>query len=309
MAIRSQRYQRTRSSNTFKLGKRTRKYSYLLVSACFKYFNAFEFKLASHYITNSRVEHVPVYDQQPSSPSPHRTPYRQVGGSKDPQAASTNSNQHESDGVYDNYYHVPRLREEIDDYKKHEVYEEKGYGDSGYDHHSYKEPTQHHHYNDQEGNDSDRSEEAASSSLASNNYRKSSHPGTSLHSPDGSSTKILEYVASRLHDNAAQEKGIYAARDNIYCPEVIDFDLSSKSMAMGKGQNRGAKPRLQGLGSKIQCLKNKYFGSEPLPRAIFQEPAESKESVIAAPSFNNFFNMVRHNANSMSTFQNSNVPI
>lgn len=190
------------------------------------------------------------------------------------------------------------------------MYEEKGYGDSDYDHHYYKEPTRHSHYDD---NNEDGTESSSASNVAhstGHQHRPYRHQSRhSLHTPDGQSTKILEYVANNLHDGDAHRQGIYAARSNIYCPEVIDFDLSSKSMGMGKGVDRKAKPRLHGLGSKILCLKNKYFGAEPLPKAIFAEPSESQESAIEVPSFSNFFNMVRQNVDSYSSFQNSNVPI
>ncbi|CAL8106451.1 unnamed protein product [Orchesella dallaii] len=259
------------------------------------------------------VEHIPLYDNDGAGES-----------SNNLQTSATNhnsgeSNEHEASDSDDDrdHYVVPKLREKIEDYKKHEVYEEKGYGDSDYDHKSYgvKEgyrnpyPSENNH--DHDGAGSRRSETAASESSprkrANKNGRRSYRralgpPVPSLHTPDGTSTKLLEYAAATQYDKDAHEKGIYAARDNIYCPEVIDFDLSSKSMRMGKG-HRGGKPRLKGLGSKITCLKNKYFGAEPLPRAIFPSPSESRQSVIEMPSFESFFKMIRTNVNSMQPFR------
>lgn len=198
------------------------------------------------------------------------------------------------------------MREEVRNYKKQEVYEEKGYGDSAYDHQGYGERG-HGKYDAPSDDGNEDYHDGAGSTRASSSARsRSRYP--SLHTPDASSTKILEYVAATQHDKDAEQKGIYAARENIYCPEVIDFDLSSKSMAMGKGGRGGAKPRLRGLGSKIKCLKEKYFGKEPLPRAIFDSPAESRESAIEIPNFDQFYKNMRQNVDSMSSFQNGRVP-
>lgn len=76
-------------------------------------------------------------------------------------------------------------------------------------------------------------------------------------------------------------------------------------MAMGKGGKnpRGSKPRLTGLGAKIKCLKEKYFGVEPLPRQIFMDPAESRVTPIQIPTFDQFYKSFRTEVDSISDFQ------
>jgi len=284
-----------------------------------------------------RVEHVPYYEddheKSSSASQPRRTLKKHPRAKKhkhqsssEPFAAST-SNREKSDahddedddyeehgrhgkyaGQYesnDSHSHTkPRLREEITDHTKHEVYEEKGYGDSKYDHesHGYNAKSKEHL---KDGFDHSHHNHVPSESRR--HHSRTHHSPSLARGGDGTSTKILEYAATNLYDRGAHAAGsIYNARSNIHCPEVIDFDLKSKKMGMGEGGNnpRAARgPRLQGLGSKISCLKNKWFGKEPLPSAIFLDPSESAHHPIIMPTFNQFYKSIHSQVRSDSGFQ------
>jgi hypothetical protein len=87
---------------------------------------------------------------------------------------------------------------------------------------------------------------------------------------------------------------------------VIDFNLKSKKMGMGEGGDNpraGRGPRLKGLGGKISCLKEKWFGREPLPSAIFLDPEESRHNLVVMPSFDQFYTSVKREVKSDSGFQ------
>lgn len=294
------------------------------------------------------MEHLPAYEADSGSSSSgnlkstsNHEPFASssTDNHKDEHSDDHHQQEQEDDvGESTSHYIKPRLREEITDHKKQEVYEEKGHSDGEYDHLGYhgetRQPDRHHHQQDYDYEPSDSNHhhhrhkhQAKNNRKNRNNYKYNRQPQrgnyynpeasstnnnykrsrlySSLHEPDGTSTKVLEYAAKNLYDRDAHEKGLYASRENIYCPEVIDFDLSSKKMAMGQGGNnpRGAKPRLKGLGSKITCLKNKYFGREPLPKAIFLDPSESRHSVIEIPTFDQFYSSIKHHVGSMSSFQ------
>ena len=68
----------------------------------------------------------------------------------------------------------------------------------------------------------------------------------------------------------------YESRDNVQCPEVKGpQDVVPKRTAPGEWNKkpRPNLPRLRGLGDKIDCLRTKYFGSDPLDNPFFKENA------------------------------------
>jgi len=221
--------------------------------------------LFTRFVIVYSVEHVPrsYYAQDSPAESSHTT-------STDADAASAASHHGgSSDQAYDS---MGQITHDVMTHKKQEVYEEKGYMDSAYDHSISGNPSA----------DSDGAADGESSGSKDHPLHQSLHA-------DGSSTKLLEYAARALYDREAHEKGIYGARDGVRCPEVTDFKL--------KGTVRGRQPdgRVTGLGAHIDCQRLKYFGSEPLPRAIFQDPAKSRKSVIQMQSFEQFMSDAKRN--------------
>ena len=68
----------------------------------------------------------------------------------------------------------------------------------------------------------------------------------------------------------------YESRDNVQCPEVKGpEDVVPKRTAPGEWNKkpRPNLPRLRGLGDKIDCMRIKYFGSDPLDNPFFKENA------------------------------------
>jgi hypothetical protein len=66
----------------------------------------------------------------------------------------------------------------------------------------------------------------------------------------------------------------YESRDNVQCPEIKGpQDVVPKRTAPGEWNKkpRPNLPRLRGLGDKIDCMRNKYFGSDPLDNPFFRE--------------------------------------
>ncbi|XP_050094129.1 uncharacterized protein LOC126576871 [Anopheles aquasalis] len=65
--------------------------------------------------------------------------------------------------------------------------------------------------------------------------------------------------------------GPYASRADVVCNEVdVDIAEEPEPIADGEGGFRPIK-RLQGLGDKIDCLKVRHFGKEPLDNPLFHE--------------------------------------
>lgn len=117
----------------------------------------------------------------------------------------------------------------------------------------------------------------------------------------GSSSDILKYAETTQYDSDAHKYGIYKARQNVYCPEVIDFNLNAEKESQRPiGETSTNSPRLRGLGDKIVCLKHKYFGRTPLPEVIFKKPAESKQIPIKMESMEQFLNEMKRNVHSPS---------
>ncbi|CAG7828971.1 unnamed protein product [Allacma fusca] len=222
------------------------------------------------------IEHVPRYesssdDHQSSSSTQSDKP---IGSATGTSGASTQQHQ--------NYYQPP-LREEIILNKKQEVYEERGYHDGHYDHSGYGV-----NYKDDSHAPQQNYQEAAST------HRRRRKP---VGAEEASSSKLLEHIATNLYDKDGHAVGFYQARSHIYCPEVIDFDLSSKSQKMGEGARPKGKgsQRLGKLGSKIDCLRKKYFGDEMLPSSVFMQPSESRRSTIKFGSMNQFLAEMKRN--------------
>ncbi|XP_069686406.1 uncharacterized protein [Periplaneta americana] len=70
----------------------------------------------------------------------------------------------------------------------------------------------------------------------------------------------------------------YESRENVYCPEVSGpQDVVPKRTKDGEWNKkpRPKLPRLKGLGDTIDCMRTKYFGSEPLDNPFFKEATVS----------------------------------
>jgi hypothetical protein len=66
----------------------------------------------------------------------------------------------------------------------------------------------------------------------------------------------------------------YESREHVQCPEVKGpQDVVPERTAPGEWNTkpRPSLPRLRGLGDKIDCLRTKYFGSDPLDNPFFKE--------------------------------------
>ncbi|XP_035786026.1 uncharacterized protein LOC118463524 [Anopheles albimanus] len=66
--------------------------------------------------------------------------------------------------------------------------------------------------------------------------------------------------------------GPYASRADVVCNEV-DVDIADEPEPIADDGEGGFRPikRLQGLGDKIDCLKVRHFGKEPLDNPLFRE--------------------------------------
>jgi hypothetical protein len=98
----------------------------------------------------------------------------------------------------------------------------------------------------------------------------------------------------------------YESREHVQCPEVTGpQDVVPKRTAPGEWNKkpRPNVPRLRGLGDKIDCLRTKYFGSDPLDNPFFKEntvglpqatSSEQVDSVIDADALRFYADIMEH---------------
>lgn len=138
----------------------------------------------------------------------------------------------------------PLLKERILEKGGHVVYTEQGYEDNQYDH----------------GNEE---------KFANVKHRRRRSVGEDKYPFYYSSTRnIPRHSAIRYAENAehSSKTSLYNTKRKI-CDDV-DFDESNVN---DKETDFKSKKRLTGLEDKIDCLKEKLFGAEPLSNPIFQE--------------------------------------
>jgi len=186
-----------------------------------------------------------------------------------PKTTVTNDNLAYQSAYNDNYYGEPKLTAEITDHKLQEVYEEKGFTDKAYDH--------------SESNYSDHDDHKELYPVSSTRHIKQPE-----FINDAESTKLLKYVSTQMYDKDAHQNGIYAARSSFYCPPMVSFKMEQEGVVGNNNRHKNGQ-RLSGLGSRITCMKNKYFGRNPLPSTIFLNTGKSKTSEIRMPSFDDFY--------------------
>ena len=243
------------------------------------------------------MEHVPLYSSERGDDGATKvasgSDTLEKAASHNDASSSSSSGSTDTYGGDEQHYHKPPLREEIFLHKKQEVYEERGYHDGHYDHYSDggHGRESHPNYHNNDGHEGATSESKAQGMKTSATKQNKTPVGAN----DATSTRVLEHIAKNLYDRDGHAVGFYKARSHIYCPEVIDFDLSSISQKMGKGLRPKGKPRLSGLGSKIDCLKRKYWGHEILPSSVFMQPSESRHSEIKIGTMGDFLKDIRSN--------------
>ncbi|KAJ8881463.1 hypothetical protein PR048_017944 [Dryococelus australis] len=98
----------------------------------------------------------------------------------------------------------------------------------------------------------------------------------------------------------------YESRENVYCPEVSPkLDVISKRKSPGEWNKspRPKLPRLSGLGDKIDCLRAKYFGSNPLDNPFFSESTniEPKQGSENMESISKFIEKIKSLKNGRTT--------
>jgi hypothetical protein len=144
-------------------------------------------------------------------------------------------------------------------------------------------------------------------------FYKSLPSGTlSLYSP-------LRYATNPKEIPLKSEGGMefYDSRENVQCPEVKGpQDVVPKRTAPGEWNKkpRPNLPRLRGLGDKIDCMRTKYFGSDPLDNPFFKENAvglpqvtssDKVESVIDDDALR-FYAEIREHIRNLA--HNNNIP-
>lgn len=209
---------------------------------------------------------------------------------------------------------APRLKETIKVKKVNEVYTEQGYHDTAYDHKGHSEFGEHHDkYEDNtstkyrgkgkshaSGSGSSDGEAAATSfGKAKNKTQKNGDSAVQETRPityDNNKYPFYrtpkthlpllspQRISSNSKDIPKKTEGnyeFYESRDSVHCPEVID-----KFVVIPKDRKTPILPRLSGLGDKIDCLKTKYFGQDPLDNPFFQESPSTIVSAVSTPTAN-----------------------
>lgn len=154
----------------------------------------------------------------------------------------------------------PAVREKIHVEGGHIVYSEQGYEDEQYDHGdeeregTYKKITK-------------RSRRSTRSSADYPYYFASPHVVPEL--------SALRYSSDEGR-RARRAQRFYDTKTSVSCDD-IDFDEDQVTDRPADIKN---KQRLRGLGDKLDCLRRKYFGSDPLSNPIFKERYVSDQTEL-----------------------------
>lgn len=176
--------------------------------------------------------------------------------------------------------HKPTMRERLHESGGHVVYTEDGYEDKEYDH----------------GTD-DKSLEYLSRSRRSTNFKELKGQELIDHL-DSLIRNVSDYLnSSEIIPDTDKKYPLYNISDDSiddspikyseYAKPVVDEDYSSElyesktddcddvveqiDLSNAHNETGGPKKRLGNLGNKIDCLKHKYFGKQPLDNPLFQE--------------------------------------
>ena len=199
--------------------------------------------------------------------------------------------------------HKPTMRERLHESGGHVVYTEDGYEDKVYDHGA-----------------EDKSLEYLSRSRRSTNFKELKGQELIDHL-DGLIKNVSDYLNSSeiIPDTHSSKYPLYNTSDDSiddspikyseYAKPVVDEDYSSElyesktdeceeineqiDLSNAHNDTSGPKKRLGNLGNKIDCLKQKLFGKQPLDNPLF------KEQKISQPKPDKIFANIMQEADSI----------